>query len=350
MSISPVVALFFEFGQGQLEACGAEWWYHAKFYSHFFIYPVTFGLASAVFLHRPWIRVVHYLHSLPEPARTRHALLIVPSMLVVVIFMSIAEFVNAPAGSASTKCDLANSTEAARALWSLAPDTMRGEDGKRVHDLVGKQCRDQPLHLEEKCEFGEKMRNLWEADGGRNSFTERFYRAGFVTMTSVFVFLFAAIAIVRAWKPKIRNGPEGKRMAGMLLLALFFATSWVLMRAAYLLEKSSIYPEDPDLTFDALILINFLIFFLHAAASRWPIIARYDTFLRNTIYYAGIAAPFTIRFASGLHSETNTGDFIIEGIFLTLVAGFLFRLAICFPFFLQRLDPDGGKQHLRVPD
>ena len=67
VSISPVVALFFEFGQGQLEACGAEWWYHAKFYSHFFIYPVTFGLVSTVFLHRPWIRVVHYLHSLREP-------------------------------------------------------------------------------------------------------------------------------------------------------------------------------------------------------------------------------------------------------------------------------------------
>ena len=38
--IFPVVALFFEFGLGQLGACGDEWKYHATFYSHFFIYPL----------------------------------------------------------------------------------------------------------------------------------------------------------------------------------------------------------------------------------------------------------------------------------------------------------------------
>ena len=338
VSILPVVALFFEFGNGQLGACGDEWKYHATFYSHFFIYPVTFGLVSTAFLHRPWIQVVHYLRSLPEPARTKKTRLIVISMLVVVGFMSAVEFIRLPQGSASEKCGLAGSTEAARALWDFAPDAMKGEAGERIRALVAKQCREaRPLSFEEKCEFGEEMGALWEAGDGRSPRTVQFYRAGFVTMTFIFVFLFAAIAVVRTWESKIRNGPEGKRIAERLLLALLFAASWVLMRIAYLQEKSSIYPEDPELTFDVLIFITFLIFFLHGAASRWTIIARHDEFLRRAIFIVGVATPFTIRFVSDFHPETGMGDFLVHGLLLTLGAGLLFKYCISFPFLLKRL-------------
>ena len=70
VSVVPLFALFFEFQCRQLGECGAEWWYYARLYSHFFVYPVTFGLISTALLHRPWLRSAHHLCSLPEDTRT----------------------------------------------------------------------------------------------------------------------------------------------------------------------------------------------------------------------------------------------------------------------------------------
>lgn len=330
VSIFPAVALVLEFGQRQIEDCGAEWWYHATFYSHFFIYPVTFGLVSTVFLHRPWIRVVHYLRSLTGPAKTRHVAFIVSSMLVVVGFMSYVEFSRAPQGSAAVNCPSANFTEATRSLWDLPPDAMKGNEVERVHALVAMQCRGEELTSDQKCEYGQKMADLWEAGSRRNSRTVQAYWFGFVTMTSLFVFLFAAIAIVRSWKPKIRSRPESKRIAGMLLLALSFATGWVCMRLLYLREKSLLYPEDPQWAFDILILGIFGVFFLHAAACRWSRIARHDRILTIAISIISIVVFYAIKHSGNLTSVTE--DFLV-----ILVAGILFFFASSFPFLLQKL-------------
>lgn len=342
LSVSPAATLVWEFGQGQLGACGAEWWYHATSYPHFFIYPVTFGLAATVFLHRPWIQVVHYLRFLPEPAKTRHVRLIVSSMLVVVGFMSFVEFSRAPQGSAAVKCGFAHSTEAARSLWDLAPDAIKGDEGKRVRDLVEKQCSGPPLTPEEKCEFGEEMANLWEADDRRSSYTGGVYYAGFVAMTSLFVVLFAAIAIVRSQASKPESDPESRRIAGMLLLALSFAAGWVVLRIAHLLEKSSLYPEDPQLAFDILILGIFGVFFLHGAASRWSRIARHGWIWEIGIYIVSVAAFFKAGHLVGIFRPLTTmEDFFVPGIPLTAVAWLLFRFAGTFPLFLAKLFRQG---------
>ena len=330
VSIFPVVALVLEFGQRQIEDCGAEWWYNATFYSHFFIYPVTFGLVSTVFLHRPWIRVVHYLRSLTGPAKTKHIIFIMSSMLVVVVFMCYVEFSRAPQGSAAVNCPSANFTEPARSLWDLAPDAMTGNEVKGVHTLIAMQCRGEPLTSDQKCEYGQKMAELWEAGSRRYSYTERAYRVGFVTMTSLFVFLFAAIAIVRSWKPKIRSRPEGKRIAGMLLLALSFATGWVFMRLLYLWEKSLLYPEDPQWAFDILILGIFFVFLLHAAACRWSRIARHDRILQRIISISSIVVFYVI-----LSRESSPS--VTEGFVVIVVACFLFSFASSFPSFLKGL-------------
>ena len=53
----PFLALFFEFRCGRLGECGQEWWYYARLYSHFFLYPITFGLLL-------FLLVVHFPHLL----------------------------------------------------------------------------------------------------------------------------------------------------------------------------------------------------------------------------------------------------------------------------------------------
>ena len=329
VSIYPVVQLFLEFGQRQIEDCGAEWWYHAWSYPHFFIYPVTFGLVSTVFLHRPWIRVVHYLFSLTGPAKLRHFAFILCSMVVVVLFISFAEFSRAPQGSAAVKCD-GKLTEATRSLWDLPPDAMKGDEVERVHDLIAMQCRGETLEDNKQCEYGQKMAELWEAGGRRDSSTVRAYKVGFVTMTSLFVFLFAAIAIVRSWKPKIRSHPEGKRMAGMLLVAMSFAMGWVIMRVLYHLEKSPLYPEDPQWEFEILILGIFLIFLVHAAAYRWSRFAHYDWILKMAISIIGIVV-----------FSMEIGELNGQAILLIFVACILFAFTSIFPFILEKLHYQG---------
>lgn len=327
VSIYPVVQLFLEFGQRQIEDCGAEWWYHAWSYPHFFIYPVTFGLVSTVFLHRPWIRVVHYLFSLTRRGKINHFVFILFSMLVVVAFMTVVEFIRAPQGSAAVKCD-GKLTEPTRSLWDIAPDAMKGNE---VHALVARQCKKgKPLEKEEKCEYGRKMAELW--DDSRESSTVGAYRWGFVFMTFLFVFLFAAIAIVRSWKPEIGSHPEGKRIAGMLFVALSFATMWVFLRAVYLwVKKPLLYPEDPQLAFDILILGIFLIFLLYAAICRWSRVARYESGLRRYI--------ICILFGSfGVTFIQQSPTFGMRDSVLIALAYILFVFASLFPVFLKKLD------------
>ena len=341
LSVIPVVILVREFG-GQLGACGAdEWWYHATSYPHFFIYPVTFGLAATVFLHRPWIQVVHYICTLRKPAKTRFWVIVV-SMLVVAVFITFVEYQRAPQGSVVKICPSAKFTEATRSLWDLAPDAIRGEDGKRVRELVAKRCRDRSKDLEdgERCEFGVEMAKLWKAGDGRLTPTVKAYWVGFGSMTFLFIFLFAAIAIVRSWPSEDKSGPEGKRIAGMLLLALSFAAGWVVLRILYHLEKQSLYPDVPEWTFEILILGIFVVFFLHGAASRWSSIARHGGILNGIISIITIGVFFAARYVSNSQSQTIV-DFLVQGGLLIVFALLLFIFASSFPFVLKKLLSQG---------
>ena len=343
LSVIPAVILVREFG-GQLGACGAdEWWYHATSYPHFFIYPVTFGLAATFFLYRPWIQVVHYLRTLRKPAKTRFWVIVL-AMLVVTGFITFVEYERAPLGSVVEKnCPSANFTEATRSLWDLPPDVIRDERGRKVRELVAKRCRDRSKDLEpyERCEFGVEMAELWKASGGRMTDTVKAYWVGFVFMTILFVFLFAAIAIVRSWPSKDKSDPEGKRIAGMLLLALSCAAGWVVLRILYHLEKQSLYPEDPEWTFEILILGIFVVFFLHGAASRWSRVARHGGILNGIISIIAIGVFSAMRYVSNSQSQSIV-DFLVQGGPLIVFAVLLFIFASSFPFVLTRLLSQGA--------
>ena len=340
VSASPLFALFFEFQCEQfefrceqlefrceqLEECGKEWWYYARFYSHLFLYPVTFGLVSTALLHRPWIRTVHHLHSLPEGTRTGKVGLIAISMLVVVGFASYVEF-----------------TGATPAPWSIEPEVMKSSDegmkvrellGMKVCELLGQRCEkafdsrkssekcefielpvpgflsnmlsdlckspSSLLSKKEKHEFRENLEALWKDGDGPWSYTEGFYRAGFVAMTTLFAFLFATVFITTTRHSKktvfitttrhSKNGkdPEDPEAKSLLALALLFATFWVLMRITFLTEKLSIYPEDPLLIFNWLIFLVFAALYVHLVTGLWLKSERYKRHLDLALSLASI--------------------------------------------------------------
>ena len=248
VSILPLFALFIEFRCRQLGECGTEWWYYARLYSHFFLYPITFGLISTALLHRPWVRTVRHLRSLPEDARTvkicglvavRAGIakigVITLSALAIIVFASWVEFTRATpalwsfppdvpsrtggAGEAEgpsrwladartliqTRCmpkdfavsddpketqSAAESPPLCRLVLSLCPGSDHALCG-----LVRSYCTDRPggLDSDAKAEFADALDELKE----RNyiSATERVYYGGFVALTTLFTFLLMAIIV-----------------------------------------------------------------------------------------------------------------------------------------------------------
>ena len=248
VSTLPLFALFIEFQCHQLGDCKAEWWYYARLYSHFFLYPVTFGLISTALLHRPWIRSVHHLCSLPEDTRTVKICgfvamragvakigVVTLSALAIIIFASVVEF-----------------TRSTPALWSFPPDlSSQGGDAGEAEDpgrwlanartLIQKRCPPEhpavsgdpeeeaqsaaaspplcrlvlslcpdPDHAlcrfvrvscterpealdDDKAEFAHALDKLKERN--YTSTTERVYYGGFVALTTLFTFLFLAITM-----------------------------------------------------------------------------------------------------------------------------------------------------------
>ena len=358
VSALPFFVLFFEFHCGQIEACGNEWWYYARFYSHFFLYPITFGLFSTAFLHHPWIRTVHYLRSLPEPTRTRKIALIAASMLAVVLVVSLIEFYSKPSDSAFKECS--NPTKFAGATpapWSLAPDAMKDKDeGMRVHELLAKRCQRPltPLSEKEKCDFQKKLSILWDDRTGSLSYTEIFYRVGFVAMTILFTILFATIFVVRAWDSQNRSDSENNRMMTLVSLALVFATFWILMRFTFLLEKLSVYPDDPLLIYNVFIFLVFPVAYIHHVVSRWSRAERYEKQLDLVLSIVSIAVPimgFVVKYIPNTWiSEAFIRIFGTRSSPWTYVAVLLLLLVVHFPHILRYLDEDRKHEDSDRPD
>ena len=255
VSALPLLVLFLEFRCGELGECGAEWWYYASFYSSLFLYPVTFGFFSTAFLHRPWIRTVHYLLSLPEPTRTRMIGLLVVAIGLVVSLVCLAEFHIGHPSSHSAFKGCPNPTKftgSTPAPWSIAPGVMEAEDADMiVRSLLEKRCKSvsQSLNDSEKCEFQEKLSVLWKDRNRSESYTEQSYRWGTAALTTLFALLFVTIFIAGTSKsmksPAGERNSEDEQMKTLLKFALLFATLWVLMRVPVMWEKLSVYPGDP---------------------------------------------------------------------------------------------------------
>lgn len=386
VSASPLFALFFEFRCDQLGECKEEWWYYARFYSHFFLYPVTFGLISTALLHRPWIRTVHHLRSLPESTRTMKVGLIVVSMLLVVGFASYVEFFGGHSSDAFKNCgNSSESTGATPAPWSIEPEVMKSSDeGMRVRELLELRCerifdssnssekcefielpvfglsdmlsglckRSSPLLNDEKCEFQQKLGALWKDGDGPWSYTEGFYRAGFVAMTTLFAILFATMFITTTRYSKNEKDPEDpeareiKSSMSLLALALLFATFWVLMRITFLTEKLAIYPEDPLLIFNWLIFLVFAALYVHLVTRFWPKPERYEKHLDLALSIASVvtgvmgilgASLSVERIPKALVHVFGTGSTP-----LTYIAVLLFLFVVHFPHLLRFVEKWGS--------
>ena len=382
LSALPLFVLLYEFRCGELGKCGAEWWYYARFYSHFFLYPVTFGLISTVLLHRPWIRSVHHLRSLPE-RRARKVGFIVVSMLLVVGFASYVEF-----------------TRATPALWSFAPRVSPESGGfdqeaalGKVHHSIEKRCsKKDPLAVDdpestqatldlppdspplcgtlvgmcegdhrlcrfikamclhpsqvfderEKCDFANLLLLLDEK--GTKSKTEWAYYAGFTAMTTLFSFLFMAIFVAIT---SARQDKESKRTMIFLLTALFFASFWMLMRIAFLTEKLAIYPEDPLLSLNYMIFLALVALYVHIVTTLWRGSKRYEKYLNVLLSIAGVAIGVLGLFKDSLSSADGISIpavlvriFGTEGSHLTYIGVLLFLLIVYFPNILRLLGDD----------
>lgn len=319
VSALPLFALYFEFQCRQLGGCGAEWWYYARLYSHFFLYPVTFGLISTVLLHRPWLRSVHHLCSLAEDTRTVKVLGLVAmragvakigvttlSALVVVVFASWVEFTRSTpalwsfspdvpsqtgdAGEAEgpsrwlararilieTRCPLeppamsgdSEETQSAAAapplcglVLSLCPDP-----DHLLCMLVRSYCTNRPEGLDsgDKDKFAGALDQLKKRN--YTSKTERAYYVGFVALTTLFTFLFMAIIVEitsvsetseNRKIPEDRENREKKERHGRirLLLAALFFASFWVLMRGAFLTEKLAIYPE-----DPLLELNYLIF------------------------------------------------------------------------------------------
>lgn len=396
VSALPLFSLFFEFRYEQLGECGKEWWYYARLYSHFFLYPVTFGLISTALLHRPWIRTVHHLHSLPESTRTGKVGLVAVSMLVVVGFVYYIEFSGAYFDDIFKNCrnsseengSLTGFTVAVTAPWSIAPEAMKSSDeGMRIRDLLKQRCEkvsdsrnrsekckfielpvpmlssylsglckspSSLLREEEKCEFHQKLHALWKDDDGSRSYTVNFYRAGFVTMTTLFAFLFATVFITTTRyskserDPKDPKDPEIRELESsmfLLALSLLFATFWALMRITFLTEQLTIYPEAPRLIFDWLIFLVFVALYVHLITRSWSKSKRYEKHLSLALSIASVVIGVMGLLGNFLSvewiPEVLVDVFGTGSIPETYIAVLLFLFVVHFPHILRLVEKRG---------
>ena len=334
----PFFTLFFEFRCGRLGECGQEWWYYARLYSHFFLYPITFGLISTIFLHRPWIRTVRHLGSLPGRTRAMTSGLITASILAVVVFMGYLEF-----------------TGSTPAPWSVAPEAMEtSEEGRRIHALLEERCRRAQSGECETSnkEFQKNLDSLWNKGDGPWSYTEGSYRAGFLAMTALFAFLFVAIFVTGMQHSKngeaaeARKGLDAGSMMRPLALALFFATFWVLMRLAFLVEKSSLYREDDLLRYNGFIFLAFVAVYVHVVIRLRPESGRYENYLNLALSIAGLVLS-----AIGLVSDALPVEWIPKALVdvfgtgstpATYIALLLFLLIVHFPHLLRLAEQWGS--------
>ncbi len=244
LSALPLLVLLLEFRSDGIPACGPEGWYYARFYSHFFLYPVTFGLISTFCLMRPWVQSMRYLCI--SSRHKKAAIGIFMFVILAIVFIGSLEF-----------------GQSTPAVWEFEPKILSESDpGKKIRGIIEKRCNKDPgwmgipkLNPCERREFKKWLDELVEwGDSKKNSrsYTEIFYKIGFIALAILFVILFLTVFILGA-----SGGSEGNRM-DLAGYALFFAVFWALMRTTFLIEKRVVYSDDPLLFANYAIFLAFL--------------------------------------------------------------------------------------------
>ena len=282
----PFLVLFFEFSQ-EIEGCGREGWYYARFYSHFFLYPITFGLISTCFLARPWICGMRYLCY-----TWYHEKLTAIVISIISIFIIVAACIN----DFSTKS----------AIWSFPPETLTVSDtGKKIRNMFFTRCNmksntDDQKELDpvQKKYFLDYINELSEND--ELSYTHISYYIGFIAQVSLLIIIYAIFCLM------IMSENNDPRIVCRLMYSLFFASFWPLMYIGFLEEKSTLYPalELPPIA-NLLAISVFIVPYFHIVLRFWTI---FDRSLRVISLFAGILGvsgiPAILFFQKNLYSTT----------------------------------------------
>ena len=285
-------------------------WYYARLHSHVFLYPITFGLVSTVFLTKPWIQSVNdlrgFLSNDPKRGIKIVALIVVAILLVTGI---------------SGSFGYSYFSYSHPALWSFDPDYMDEKEGiqKKLREEIEEQCKQNNRKKSEKTvekakeketiekitekttekttekatekttekttekiPYLQTLRKEWK--NAPLSHTEVFYRIGHLAMTILFCllfttgFLFAPLPTIEGSDAKGIKAKVPEHCAGFLAaspeakeskakvpelyvwIALFFASFWVLMRATFLFEEQWMY-KNPLLEVHGAFLILFVSLF-----------------------------------------------------------------------------------------
>lgn len=266
LSALPLPVLISEFGHVPLGACENMGWYYARLHSHVFLYPVTFGLVSTVFLTLHWVKSWDHLRKcLSNDLNIKIVALIVVAILLVT--------------------GISGSFSSIPAIWSFAPDYKvldkinvdeKGKDTKKLRKKIEEQYYQNDRKKFEKTiektieketiekitektteKITEKiqlLRNQWK--NAPFSYTEVFYRIGHLAMTILFCLLFTTGFLVTT-SPEAK-GSKAKVPETYVWFALFFAFFWVLMRVTFLFEEQSLYGNNPLLELHGAFLILFV--------------------------------------------------------------------------------------------
>ena len=330
MGALPTFVLYFEFGDYQLKNCGNVAWYFARFYSHFFVYPVTFGFFSTYFLTFPLIQGVGYLCDLPEPTRTKKIAAIVFFLLLTVGAAAYAEFQRATVG-----------------LWEPPPNKTLSEPSEsdntfrtflenRCCETKSEEKTEEETKKEEtnREDFTDLLKELTEQQNS-GSWTERVYYFGHLSSFSLFMILLVTIFIA------VTAGKMGHHMMPPLTYALIFASFWVLMRIAYMTEKYSIYDikDDPLFVFNGIIFLVFLVGYIYLFTFSTDSINDVDKTNRVFLTIFGILELFlgTIGITDWM-PDTLVRLFGTKSDLLTYIIIFLFLLVVFFPSILRCLE------------
>ena len=255
------------------------------------------------------------------------------------------------------------------APWYIAPEDMKSSvEGMRVRELLELRCNrifdssnnsDSLLSEEEKCEFQQKLSTLWrDGDGSRSYTEERFYRAGFLAMTTLFAFLFATVFITTTRHSKNEKDPkdpetkELKSTMSLLAHSFRFAMFWVLMRITFLTEQLTIYPEAPRsvfdwLVFDSFIFLVFVALYVYLVIRLWSKSERYEKLLNFASNIASVVIGVMGLLGNFLSvewiPEVLVRVFGTGGTPLTYIAVLLFLFVVHFPHILRVVEKWGSE-------
>lgn len=303
LSALPLASLILEFND-DWGMCGSEGHYYAKLYSHFFLYPVTFGFLSTVFLTPLWLRTVRDLWSLPDGTRLKVVSFLVASIVIVVGFISYLEF----SGAHNTL-----------AIWAVEQSALNESNSQKV-SAAKKVLKEKRIKVDWRTsnKVKKKFEALGELRHESKSVTRVFYYFGFVAMTTLFAVLFVVVIIVRSSN---RTFP----MVGMLVPAVILASFWPIIRYGYLKEKIQLYGEnaDPLLMFNYFLFAAFVVLYAHVISISWEKFRVYEQVLKTlsgvVIAVVPVLGSWQPEFIYYMFGSRSSGANYVAAILLLLV-------------------------------